>query len=139
MSWIRAGFFSLSIAFVLAAEYGGAGLAGEAPEQGRVELALPRPIASDEALLLQISAGPLPSGAEISVTGSDGELLGTVSPFGVRRGQGSAAYSIPIAQTALRDGRISLRLELREPGAPARAPTQAEVQDLSLEIMKVTN
>ena len=104
--------------------------ASVAPAQGLVELALPRPAANDETVWIEIRAGSLEGGREIAVSTDDGLAVGTVSPSGVPRGQG-ATYSIPLPRAAVRDGRVRLRLEVLEPGAPPRAPRAGEVESVT--------
>lgn len=104
---------------------------------GTVELTLPRPAAHDEAVWLQVRTGPLAGGAEIHVSTSDGVFLGTVSPFGGRRDQG-ATYTIPLPKTAIRDGRIRVRLDVHAPEGRARAPRPGEVEDVTLIYVPVT-
>jgi hypothetical protein len=109
-----------------------------ATPQGTVELTLPRAAAADEAVWLQVRAGALPRGTEIQVSTGDGVLLGTVSPFGTPRGQ-SATYTIPLPKTAVRDGRVRLRFEVHEVGAPARPPRPGEVENVSLIYVPISN
>jgi hypothetical protein len=109
----------------------------DATAPGTIELTLPRPVGPDEAVWLQVRTGAL-AGAEIHVRTSDGELLGTVSPFGGRRDQGGVTYTIPVPKAAIRDGRIRLRLDVHAPDGPARAPRPGEVEDVTLIYVPVT-
>jgi hypothetical protein len=109
------------------------------PQQESVELILPRPAADREAVRLQISVGELARGARLRVSTGNGVLLGTVSPFGVRRGQAAGSYTLPLPATAIVNGRVELRLEVEEPGAVARAPKPGEVEGVTLVYVPVTN
>jgi hypothetical protein len=108
-------------------------------QQGSVELALPRAAAGNEAVWLRVSLGALPPGARLRISTKDGTPLGTAAPFGARQAQQPATYTIPLPKTAIVDGRVRLRLEVDEHGAPARAPRPGEVEDVVLIYVPVTN
>jgi hypothetical protein len=111
----------------------GAGITAPAAgveQQNLVELTLPRAPADDEAVWLQIQAGALARGAVIRVSGSDGELLGSVAPYGSARGAPSATYLVPLPKTAIVNGRIRVRLTVEQPGKPSREPHAEEVQNV---------
>jgi hypothetical protein len=55
-----------------------------------------------------------------------------VSPFGVRTGQDAGTYPVPVPKAAIRDGRLSIRLTISQPGGPPRAPTGEEVRGVKL-------
>ena len=95
-----------------------------------VELTLPRAPADDEAVWLQIQAGVLAPAAVITVSGSDGKLLGSVAPYGSARGAPSATYLVPLPKTAIVNGRIRVRLTVEQPGKPSREPGAEEVQNV---------
>ena len=88
---------------------------------------------------LRISAGHLPPGAEILVRTMEGDVLGGVSPFGARQRAGPATYSIPVPESAVRDGRLELRLEVLQPGAPTRPPTASELGVVHFEFVPTSN
>jgi hypothetical protein len=104
--------------------------AAGAEQQNLIELALPRAPADDEAVWLQIQAGVLAPGSVIRVSGSDGELLGSVAPYGSARGAPSATYLVPLPKSAIVDGRIKVRLTVEQPGKPSRAPGADEVESV---------
>jgi hypothetical protein len=64
-----------------------------AEQQNLVELTLPRAAADDQAVWLQIQVGVLAPGAVIRVSSSDGELFGSVAPYGAARAARSAAVA----------------------------------------------
>jgi hypothetical protein len=70
----------------------------------------------------------------INVTTPSGQPLGTISPFGVRRGQDAGTYTLPVPPDAIRDARVSARLTISQPGAPPRAPTAQEVRGVKLNV-----
>lgn len=121
---------SLMTAALLAALPGIAAPAAGLEQQNLVEFTLPREPADDEAVWLQIQAGALAQGAVIRVSGSDGELLGSIAPYGSARGAPSATYLVPLPKTAIVNGRIRVRLTVEQPGKPSRAPRAGEVQNV---------
>jgi hypothetical protein len=104
-----------------------------------VELTLPRAPARDEAVWLQIQAGVLAHGASIGVSSSDGELFGSVSPYGSIRGARSTTYLVPLPKTAIVNGRLQLRLTVEEPGEPSREPRANEIESVVPIYVPVTN
>lgn len=102
----------------------------EASQQGLIELTLPRAAADDEAVWLQIQIGVLAHGTVIRVSSSNGELLGSVSPYGSARGAPSPTYLVPLPKTAVVNGSIRVRLTVNEPGKPSRAPRADEVENV---------
>ncbi|EGJ34404.1 MULTISPECIES: hypothetical protein [Moorena] len=106
---------------------------------GQVTLALPRTPAHDEAVRVRISAGVLPRRSSIVVRSMDGRILGTVSPFGVRPGQPSGVYTIPLPERVLKDGKVSLVLQLKQKGAKGvRAPSAEEFLGAELVYIPIT-
>jgi hypothetical protein len=47
-------------------------------------------------------------------------------------GSRSTTATVPVPRSAIVDGRLRLRLQVLEPGAPPRAPRPGEVQRLEL-------
>jgi hypothetical protein len=95
-------------------------------------LELPRPLAAGETAFVEVQVGPIGRGRTIEVTTASGQPLGTVSPFGVRTGQDAGTYPLPVPQDAIRDGRLSIRLTISQPGGAPRAPTTDEVRSVKL-------
>jgi hypothetical protein len=106
--------------------------AGDEPRQGSVELTLPHGIAADEVVGLKVSVGPLPPGARVRISTDKGAQVGVVSPPGARQAQQPATYTLLLPKGAVVDGRVRLRLEISEQGAPPRAPRPGEVEDVKL-------
>ena len=101
-----------------------------AEESAMIELTAPRPTSRDESVELQITTGPLPRGARLTLSTEDGESLGAVTPY--PPGRQSNAATVPVPRSAVVDGRLRLRLQVFEPGAPPRPPRPGEVQRLDL-------
>ena len=99
---------------------------------GEIVLNLPRPIGAGETAFLEIQVGAI-GRAQIEVTADTGQQLGTVSPFGARTGQDAGTFTLPIPASAIRDGRIAVRLAVRQ-GDARRPPTAQEVRGVKLSI-----
>jgi len=85
-----------------------------------------------EAIWLKVTVGPLPRGSRLSVTDEDGELVGTISPFGAAVGQTSVDYTLPLPKSASSGGPVRLRMEMLKPGDAARPPTPSELLGVQL-------
>ncbi|HEV7408219.1 MAG TPA: hypothetical protein VGO01_07040 [Bradyrhizobium sp.] len=109
---------------------GNAALAQDAARSMTLEL--PRALAASETAFIEVQVGPIGRGRTIEVTTASGEPLGVVSPFGVRTGQDAGTYPLPVPKEAIRDGRLSIRLTISQPGGAARAPTTDEVRAVKL-------
>ena len=101
-----------------------------AEEGTMIELAAPPPAGGSESVELQITTGPLPRGARLTLSTEDGEPLGAVAPY--PPGRESTTATVPIPPSTIVEGRLRLRLEMLEPGAPPRPPRSGEVQRLNL-------
>ncbi|MGO9238779.1 MAG: hypothetical protein ACLP4V_33510 [Methylocella sp.] len=102
-----------------------------------VDVVLPRPAASNETIGLAVRVGFLPRGTEVEVTTPAGELIGTVSPFGIRDHQPAGTYTFPIRQSMIHDGHVAVSLSVKRAGTQTRAPTPDEVTDVSVVFIRV--
>jgi translation initiation factor IF-2 len=102
------------------------------------KLNLPRQLARGEALRARIAVGTLRRGDTIVVRTTDGEIVGSISPFGsTKQGQKVGIYTIPISPETVTGQTVTLTLEVvaSAPDSTTRSPTEAEVEELSLEII----
>jgi hypothetical protein len=99
---------------------------------GEIVLTLPRAIGAGETAFLEIEVGAI-GRAQIEVTTDTGQPLGTVAPFGPRAGQDAGGFTLPVPASAIRDGRVTLRLTVRH-GGTRRPPTAEEVRGAKLSI-----
>ena len=81
---------------------------------------------------LVVTLGALPSGGEVEITGVDGKLLGSLSPFALRAGTEAGTYTVPLPAAAVHNGQVTVHLSLRS-GDTARAPTTDEVKSVRAE------
>lgn len=101
---------------------------------GRVEtLSLPHALRAGESASLEIQVGAVSHGTEIEVTTTAGQLLGVISPFGVRRGNEAGTYTVPVPPDAISNNHVSVRLLLKYYQAQ-RAPTRKEVKSVRIRI-----
>ncbi len=78
--------------------------------------------------------GALGRGESLEIATAAGRSLGVISPFGVRAGQDAGTYTVPVPADAVRDGRVALRLTVRQ-GDTSRPPTREEVRGVRLSIV----
>ncbi len=95
-----------------------------------VELAAPRTLRAGDSVAIEITTAGLPPGARLTLTTGAGEVLGAVAPFPRTAPVSTAAVPVPL--TALQDGRLTLRLQVIEPGGIRRPPLEGEVRSLDL-------
>lgn len=101
---------------------------------GRVEtLILPHALRAGESATLEIQVGAVSHGTEVEVRTMSGQLLGMISPFGVRSGNEAGTYSVPVPADAISNNHISVRLMLKYYQSQ-RAPTRQEVKRIRIRI-----
>jgi len=120
----------LAIAALAAGLLAFATTARAAEEVPVIELAAPHAAAGSESVELAVTTGALPRGARLALSTENGEVLGAVAPYAP--GSRSTTATVPVPRSAIVDGRLRLRLQVLEPGAPPRPPRPGEVQRLEL-------
>ena len=100
-----------------------------------VKLVLPHALRAGETAVLELTVGPMERGMEIEIATTTGQLLGIVSPYGVRAANAAGTYAVPVPVSAISKNRISLRLSLIRGGHPPRAPSAKEVRHLRVRII----
>ncbi|PWC39907.1 hypothetical protein TSO352_02955 [Azospirillum sp. TSO35-2] len=101
---------------------------------GMVTLALPHALRPGETAFVAVTVGPITRGQEVEVTTADGLAIGTITPFGPRRGQGAGTHTLPVPAEAFHDGTLALRLRINRFDGPPRPPTAAEVSAVTLSV-----
>jgi hypothetical protein len=119
-------------AYVLTTLLAQGGGAATPPNAQRIVLDLPRAPAAEEAVWLNVRVGALARGARILVMSDDGTLLGAISPFAVVPGQEAGTYTIPLPESAVREGRVAVRLVVEGPRKATRPPMESEVENVGL-------
>jgi hypothetical protein len=125
--------------FILAFAAVWPGSVSAAAKQRTYDLPLPRAVAPGEALVARVSVGPLKAHMRIIVRIRNGEIAGTISPFGAQERQGGTVYTIPLPSGAVKDGIVRLLVEVVEKDAGTRPPTSEEVRDITLAYVAVTD
>jgi hypothetical protein len=98
-----------------------------------VALALPANDAPARRLLLHLTIGALPDGARLVVSYDNGEVAGSVAPYGHAQAASGGTYDIPISRSAARNGSVTLRIEVNDRrNSTTRAPSTDEVRKLEL-------
>jgi hypothetical protein len=120
----------LAIAALVASVLASTTSARVAEESPVIELAAPPAGAGSESVELAVTTGALPPGARLALSTENGEILGAVAPYAP--GSRSSTATVPVPRSAIVDGRLRLRVEVLEPGAPPRPPRPGEVQRLEL-------
>ncbi|WP_266157489.1 hypothetical protein [Dyella silvatica] len=105
---------------------------GHAAAEQVITLPLPHALQVGDTAWIQVQVGVIGPGQEIELTTASGRELGVISPYGVRLGQASGIYTLPVPADAIRDDRIALRLTITQAGTAARAPTMQEVRSVKL-------
>jgi hypothetical protein len=121
---------SLSIAALVAGLFALETSTLVAEESPVIELAAPRAAAGSQSVALAVTTGALPRGARLALSTEHGDILGAVAPYAP--GSRSTTATVPVPRSAIVDGRLRLRVEVLEPGAPPRPPRPGEVQRLEL-------
>lgn len=97
-----------------------------AEDSRMIELAAPRALERADRIELQVTVAALPADSRVVIRTEQGEVLGVVTPFGLRPAESTATIAVP--SRVLVDGRLRLRLQVQEPGTPARAAREDEVR-----------
>lgn len=99
-----------------------------------VNLVLPRSLATDESLAVELKLGVLERGDRIEVESMSGKLLGAISPYGIRAGEEAGTYTVPVPPELVANNRVSLRIILDQHSRGKRAPTNKELRGVRLQI-----
>lgn len=90
--------------------------------------------AAGTSLVAHVRIGSLPRGARVLVHAADSsELLGAISPYGMRAAAEGGLYTIPVPDRAVRGNSLRLRFEIQESrDATPRPPRQGEIAGAEL-------
>ncbi len=101
----------------------------------KMTLVLPHELGKGETAWLLVKVGVIDHN-QIRLTTQDGRPLGTISPFGVRPGQATGTYTVPVPTEDFHDGRLTLRLSVIDSRGARRVPTSEEVRSVRLVIRR---
>lgn len=99
---------------------------------------VPREPRADEALYLEVTAGVLPPGAELELRSAAGDLIGSVSQYGVVRGRPVGARLIDLAPGLAAERPLRIQIYTVVPGAAARPSSLEEVPSVTARFVVVT-
>lgn len=108
---------------------------GHAGNAREMTLVLPHALRKGETAWLLVKIGAIDH-YQIRITTQDGRPLGTLSPYGVRSGQGGGTYTVPVPAEDFRGRRLALRLSVMLSGHAQRAPTTEEVKSVRILIRR---
>jgi hypothetical protein len=84
------------------------------------------------AIVARVAVGPLPRGARVIVRQADGEVVGSISPYGMQAAASGGSYTIPIPGHIAAAKELRLRFEVHEDDAAPRAPREGEIAGVEL-------
>ena len=98
-------------------------------------LPLPRAMAANELVRAHITTGQLPRGTRVVAKLPNGEVVGTIAPYGTLNAS-RGPFTIAIPARGVRDGKVTLHLQVIEKrGAAPRAPTESEIEKIELSLV----
>lgn len=104
---------------------------------GIVTVIFPARPARDEQAVLRIKVGPLPRGAAIHATTTDGRLIAVVRPFGQNALEGTDFTFVLPSELLAESPRVTLSFGVHEAeGKPGRIPKASEVMEVSVFVSK---
>jgi hypothetical protein len=127
---MRHGF---SIALLLAS-LGGAGMV-LAQDRKMTELLAPRDPGPNEAVRVKVDTGPLPFGARLVVKTEQGDVIGSITSYGVPGPNDSRSESFPVQSRNVVNKRLRLQVLVEAPGEMTRVATPDEVRGLDVMIV----
>lgn len=96
-----------------------------------LSLTVPPATSSYEPLLLEATIGALPRGSLLNIETEGGQLIGTISPFGVTA-LAPQSYTLALPKDAVTGTTIRLRVQVQQAGGALRAPTSQELLGMEL-------
>ena len=122
---------ALSIALLLASLAG----AGFAQDRKMTELLAPRDPGPNEAVRVKVDTGPLPFGARLVVKTEQGDVVGSITSYGVPGPNDTRSETFPVQSRNLINKRLRLQVLVEAPGAMTRAATPDEIRELDVMIV----
>ena len=100
-----------------------------------VNLTLPHALRAGESATLLVSVGKIPRSAEIEITTPPGDLVGVISPYGIRPGNEAGTYTVPLPPEAISGRKVWVWVAISANGKK-RAPTMKEVKRVRVVVRK---
>lgn len=96
-------------------------------------LALPRRPTAEEMVALELTVGHLAPDSRIVIRTKEGEIVGSIVPYGIKPDQKARTYSIPVPSKAIDQLKVTLKLEvLDKKTRTSRTPTKTEIENKKL-------
>ena len=127
---MRHGFFIT----LLLASLAGVGMA-TAQDRKMTELLAPRDPGPNEAVRVKVETGPLPFGARLVVKTEQGDVIGSITSYGVPGPNDTRSESFPIQSRNVVNKRLRLQVLVEAPGAMTRNATPDEIRGLDIMIV----
>ena len=90
------------------------------------------------AIVARVNVGPLPRGARVIVRLADGEVIGSISPYGMQAAASGGSYTIPLPDRVNDATELKFRFEVQESrDAQPRPPREGEVLGVELHAVPV--
>jgi hypothetical protein len=99
------------------------------------ELLAPRDPGPNEAVRVKVDTGPLPFGARLVVKTEQGDVIGSITSYGVPGPNDSRSESFPVQSRNVVNKRLRLQVLVEAPGAMTRVATPEEIRGLDVMIV----
>jgi hypothetical protein len=130
---MRTGYSFVVLVLLVFGIPGAPALSDTVDPEGKLTLNLARQPTADEMVALRLTVGVLARNERVVVRMTDGEIAGTVSPFGKRPGEKAGVFILPVPVKAVTNNKVSLRFEvIAQDARAARAATRSEIEDAKL-------
>jgi len=98
-----------------------------------VTLSLPRAATENDLIRAIVTTGSLPAGMRLIARLPNGEVIGTIAPYGPNR---AGSYTIAVPPHAVHDdNKVTMHFELRDRSGTVRAPDDTELVKVELHVV----
>ena len=110
--------------------------ASRKPSHKAFTLTLPRALNANDLVRAHVTTGPLRRQARVVAKLPNGEIVGSIAPYGMTNPTPGGSHTIAVPAHAVREGKVTLHFELIEKrGAAPRAPTDREVEKVEVSVI----
>jgi hypothetical protein len=86
----------------------------------------------NESMRLEVATGPLPYGSRLVIKTEQGDVVGSLSSYGIPGPRDTRSASFPVPPKALVNRRLRLQVQIEAPGAMTRSATADEIRELNV-------
>jgi len=101
-------------------------------------LTVPAAMDTHEALWLDATVGALPRGSSLNIETEDGQLIGTISPFGVTV-LTPQTYKLALPKDAVKGSALRIRVQVQQSDGTMRVPNSQELLGAKLARVNTDN